>query len=63
MIALSGSGTSPNIVKALDMAKAMGIDTHLVTHYLKGRDMQQSEEDQLVLGHELMRALKNGPSA
>lgn len=58
LIALSGSGTSRNITLALETAKSIGMDTHLVTHYLVGRDMQQSEEDQIVLGHELMRALK-----
>jgi D-sedoheptulose 7-phosphate isomerase len=61
LIALSGSGTSRNIVLAIDAAKSMGIDTHLVTDYLRTRDMQQSEEDQLVLGHELMRRLR-GPA-
>ena len=34
------------------------MDVHLVTDYLRTRDMQQSEEDQLRLGHDLMRALK-----
>ena len=59
LIALSGSGTSPNILKALDAARAIGMDFHLVTDYLRTRDMQQSEEDQLVIGHNLMRALRD----
>ena len=63
LIALSGSGTSKNILRAFTAAIILGMDTHLVTHYLKGRDMQESEEDQIVLGHNLMRALKNGPTA
>ena len=58
LIALSGSGKSKNIIAALFTAHAMGMDTHLVTDYLRTRDMQQSEEDQIVLGHELMRALR-----
>ena len=58
LIALSGSGTSRNIRLAIREAKKRGIDTFLVTDYLRTRDMQQSEEDQLVLGHELMRALR-----
>ena len=58
VIALSGSGRSPNILKALRYAAANGMQTHLVTHHLKGRDMQESEEDQLVIGHEMMRALR-----
>jgi D-sedoheptulose 7-phosphate isomerase len=59
LIAFSGSGRSPNIVEALLAANEMGMETHLVTDYLRTRDMQQSEEDQLVLGHELMRLLKD----
>lgn len=59
VIALSGSGTSANIRHAMALAKRMGMETHLVTHYLRGRDMQQSEEDQIVIGHELMRALRD----
>lgn len=58
LVAFSGSGSSPNVLKALEVAKDCGLDTHLVTHYLKGRDMQQSEEDQIALGHELMRRLR-----
>lgn len=58
LLALSGSGTSRNIVAAMEAAEALGMATHLITHYLKGRDMQESEEDQLVIGHEMMRALR-----
>ena len=58
LLALSGSGRSPNILAALRQARAKGMDAHLVTDYLRTRDMQQSEEDQLRLGHELMRASK-----
>ena len=60
LIALSGSGTSPNIIRALEAATDCGMDTHLVTHYLEGRDMQESEEDQIALGHNIMRALRDG---
>ena len=38
-----------------------GMDFHLVTDYLRSRDMQQSEEDQLVLGHHIMRMLRDVP--
>lgn len=58
LIALSGSGTSKNIVKALSTAKEIGMETLLVTDFLRTRDMQQSEEDQLAYGHELMRSLR-----
>ena len=59
LVALSGSGTSRNITLAIREAKKRGLDTVLVTDYLRTRDMQQSEEDQLWLGHELMRALRD----
>ena len=58
LIALSGSGTSPNILKAIAVAKRIGMSVHLETDYLRTRDMQQSEEDQVRLGHTIMRALK-----
>ena len=57
LLALSGSGTSKNIVAAMETAAAKGMQYHLVTHYLKERDMQESEQDQLALGHELRAAL------
>lgn len=56
LIALSGSGKSPNLLEAIRSAKQLGIDTHLVTDYLKTMDMQRSEERQVEVGHELMRA-------
>ncbi len=59
LVALSGSGTSRNIVNALVEAEKIGMETMLVTDYLRTRDMQQSEEDQLVFGHEAMRCLRN----
>ena len=60
LIALSGSGTSENILRALSVAVRRGIQTHLITWYLKdGMDMQVSEEAQLVIGHEMMRQLRD----
>lgn len=58
LIALSGSGTSSNIVKAIEIAQLKGMDTHLVSNFLKITDMQESEEDQIKLGHAVMKALK-----
>lgn len=58
LIALSGSGKSPNILSGLEQARLLGMDTHFETTYLRKLDMQQSEESQIVLGHNLMRALK-----
>lgn len=59
LVALSGSGTSKNIVNAIVEAEKIGMETMLVTDYLRTRDMQESEEDQLVFGHEAMKCLKN----
>lgn len=58
LIALSGSGFSENILLALDTATAKGMETSLVTHFLNGMDMQESEEDQLKVGHEVMKCLR-----
>lgn len=58
LIALSGSGTSPNIMEAMAAARDIGMDVELVTNYLKKADMQESEEIQIELGHDLWRALK-----
>jgi D-sedoheptulose 7-phosphate isomerase len=60
LIALSGSGTSLNIVDAIATAKSIGMETMLITNYLRDFDMQGSEEEQLVVGHELMKALRAG---
>lgn len=58
LLALSGSGKSPNILAALEEASRKEMHTWLETDYLKIRNMQESEEHQLVLGHEFMRALR-----
>lgn len=58
LIALSGSGTSTNIVNAMLEAEKIGMETILISDQLQGMNMQQSEEHQLVLGHEAMRRLR-----
>lgn len=58
LIALSGSGKSPNVLQAIVLAESLGLMVHLETNYLQDYDMQTSEEHQLVLGHNLMRALR-----
>jgi D-sedoheptulose 7-phosphate isomerase len=60
IVGLSGSGKSPNILRALDFARGAGIETMLVTNYLQDFDMQVSEEKQLRIGHNAMRALRDG---
>jgi D-sedoheptulose 7-phosphate isomerase len=78
LIALSGSGNSPNILKALEQAKRSGIKSFAVLGYSGGNskaladvaihfpvdDMQISEDLQLIVGHMAMQWLyKNPPRA
>jgi len=71
LIALSGSGNSPNILKALDQAKSMKVRTYAILGYSGGKakaaadvpihfavdDMQLAEDLQLVVGHMIMQWL------
>lgn len=71
LIALSGSGNSPNIVRALETARTMSVRSFAVLGYGGGRsrdladvaihfavdDMQIAEDLQLVVGHMLMQWL------
>jgi D-sedoheptulose 7-phosphate isomerase len=70
-IAFSGSGNSPNIVKALEWCKANSVQSFAVLGYRGGKakaladvpihvavdDMQISEDLQLIVGHMLMQWL------
>lgn len=73
LICLSGSGQSPNIIRAIRSAKVRYMTTLLVTgayepdpkaahgaHHVirRGRNMQAAEEYQIALGHSLLKALK-----
>lgn len=73
VIALSGSGRSPNIVQALKTAKALGMATVALTGAYEidppvaeladacirqGLSMQDAEDWQLTEGHNAMRALR-----
>jgi D-sedoheptulose 7-phosphate isomerase len=77
LIVLSGSGNSPNILKALGQARAMGMKTFAILGYSGGKakamadipihfaidDMQISEDLQLVVGHMVMQWLyQNQPA-
>jgi D-sedoheptulose 7-phosphate isomerase len=71
LIALSGSGNSPNIVAAVERARSLGVKSYAVLGYSGGRckqladvaiyfpvdDMQLAEDLQLVVGHMLMQWL------
>ena len=71
LIVLSGSGNSPNILCALEKAKAMGVKSYAVLGFTGGKskqladvaihfpvdDMQIAEDMQLIVGHMLMQGL------
>ena len=71
LVALSGSGNSENIVKALEVANDLKLDTCAVLGFSGGRclaladlaihfpvnDMQMSEDLQLIVGHMCMQYL------
>lgn len=55
LIALSGSGKSPNILNAIGRAEAIGM---VVEKWFGRGDMQVAEEEQIKMGHEIMKARK-----
>jgi D-sedoheptulose 7-phosphate isomerase len=71
LVVLSGSGNSPNILRALEKARALGMRTYAVLGYSGGKakaladvpihfavdDMQISEDLQLIVGHMIMQYL------
>jgi D-sedoheptulose 7-phosphate isomerase len=71
LVAFSGSGNSPNIVKALEETKTIGMTSYAVLGYSGGKakaladvpihfaidDMQIVEDAQMVVGHMLMQWL------
>lgn len=71
LIVFSGSGNSPNIIRALEQAKASKMKSFAVLGYSGGAckqladvaihfpidDMQIAEDVQLIVGHMLLRAL------
>ncbi len=74
LIVLSGSGNSPNVLKAINAAKKMGISTCAILGFDGGKclgladiaihfpvnDMQIAEDLQLIVGHMLMQWLNKG---
>jgi D-sedoheptulose 7-phosphate isomerase len=68
VLALSGSGKSPNILNALEAAQIKGVDTFSVfgaynehkaeNTMTAGKDMQRAEEYQVLIGHEVRKCLK-----
>ena len=60
LVALSGSGNSENILEAIKTAQRIGMKTWLVSKFLQGVDMQESEEEQIKVGHAVMKELRAG---
>jgi len=58
LIAMSGSGKSPNILAGIRAAEYMGMKVYKIFGAERGEDMQQAEEAQINIGHQLWRALK-----
>jgi D-sedoheptulose 7-phosphate isomerase len=75
LVVLSGSGNSPNVVKALETGNARGMTTFAILGYSGGRckqlaqhpihfdidDMQIAEDLQLIIGHMCMQWLCANP--
>lgn len=71
LIALSGSGNSPNIIRVIEEAKVMGVKSYAILGFTGGKckkladvpihfpinDMQIAEDLQIVVGHMLMQWL------
>ena len=71
LIALSGSGNSPNIIRAIEQAKAMNVKSYAILGFTGGKckeladvpihfpihDMQIAEDMQLIVGHMMMQWL------
>jgi D-sedoheptulose 7-phosphate isomerase len=76
LIALSGSGNSPNILRAIEVGKELGMSTFAVLGYKGGKaremvdvaihfpvdDMQIAEDLQLVVGHMIMQCFLRSAS-
>lgn len=75
LIALSGSGNSPNIINAIQTAKEMGLVTFAILGYSGGKclglvdtaihcnidNMQMAEDAQVIIGHSIMQWLRSNP--
>ena len=58
LIALSGSGKSPNVLAGIRAAEFVGMNVYRIFGNERGEDMQAAEEAQIKIGHDLMRELK-----
>ena len=62
LIALSGSGKSRNILNAIDEAMGIGMTVHRIFGSTRGETMQEAEEMQLTIGHQLRACLQQPTS-
>ena len=74
---MSGSGNSPNIIRAIEQAQESGIKSYGILGYSGGKaksmvdvaihievdDMQIAEDTQLIIGHMIMQWLYKSRSA
>ena len=58
LIAMSGSGKSPNILNAIGTAHFKEITVYRIFGNERGEDMQQAEEAQIRIGHGIMKELR-----
>ena len=58
LIALSGSGKSPNILAGIRAAEFCGMTVYRIFGNERGENMQEAEEAQIILGHDVMRQLR-----
>jgi D-sedoheptulose 7-phosphate isomerase len=73
LIVFSGSGNSPNVIKAIEQGNSMGMKTHAILGFDGGKckelannaihipteSMQIAEDFQMIIGHILMLDLKD----
>ena len=57
LLALSGSGKSRNILNAVETAKSLGMNVYCFFGNERNENMQEAEESQLILGHEVAQCL------
>jgi D-sedoheptulose 7-phosphate isomerase len=57
LIAMSGSGTSPNILMAIEVAERRGMVVERIFGKERGLSMQHAEEEQLQIGHQVWTLL------
>jgi len=77
LVVFSGSGNSPNVVRALEMGNKLGMETFAILGFSGGKckevakhplhfainDMQIAEDLQLIIGHMIMQWLCDGANS